>query len=151
MTLLKWRADDLARLQQQIVGFDRMFDVFENMITEKSTFPHHNIAKTEENIYTVELAVAGFSQDEIDIEIIDNVLHVRGSKEEKSDTNYLHKGIATRSFHKTIRLAETVEVKGADLEHGILKIHLENIVPEVKKPKKISIGKVAGKQELLME
>jgi molecular chaperone IbpA len=133
------------------VGFDRMFDVFENIITEKSTFPHHNIAKTEDNHYTVELAIAGFNQEEIDIEILKGTLHIRGSKEEKTEVNYLYRGIATRSFHKTIQLADTVEVKGAELENGILKIYLENTVPEEKKAKKITIGKVASKQQLLNE
>lgn len=151
MTLTKWGSNDLNRLSQSLVGFERMFDVFENMVTEKTTFPHHNIAKPEDNKYVVELAVAGFTQDDIDIEIVDSTLHIRGEKEEKTDVGYLYKGIATRSFHKTIRLTDTIEVKGADLEHGILKIYLENLVPEEKKPKKIAIGNVASKQQLLTE
>lgn len=151
MTLTKWRAADMDRLTQSLVGFERMFNVFDGLVTEKTTFPHHNIAKPEDNKYVVELAVAGFTQDDIDIEIVNGTLHIRGQKEDKSDVPYLFKGIATRTFHKTIQLADTIEVRGAELEHGILTIHLENIVPEEKKAKKITIGKVAAKQQLLTE
>lgn len=150
MTLTKWHAADMNRLTQSLVGFDRMLDAFDGLLTEKSTFPHHNIVKLEDNKYVVELAIAGFTQDEIDIEIADGTLHIRGQKEDKTEVNYLYRGIATRSFHKSIRLADTVEVIGASLEHGVLRVDLENIVPEEKKPKKISIGKV-GKKQLLVE
>ena len=133
------------------IGFDRIFDAFENAITEKATFPHHNIVKTEDNKYVVELAVAGFGQDEIDIEIDRGTLHIRGAKEEKNEIDYLYHGIATRSFHKTLQLADSVIVNGAEMENGILRVFLENVVPEEKKPKKIQIGKVVGKQQLLTE
>lgn len=133
------------------VGFDRIFNVFENMVTEKTNFPHHNISKVSDNNYIVELAVAGFSQNEIDIEIVDGILNIRGSKEDKTEEQYLYRGIASRSFHKSIRLADTVEVRGAELENGILKVYLENILPEEKKPVKINIGKVTTKKQLLQE
>jgi molecular chaperone IbpA len=146
MTLIR---SPFGTLLPSTVGFDRVFDAFEDMISEKSTaFPHHNIVKTEDNKYIVELAVAGFTQDDIDIEIHNGTLHIKGSKEHNETANYLYRGIATRSFHKSIRLADTVEVIGASLEHGILKIELENIVPDEKKPKKIAIGKVSTKQLL---
>lgn len=152
MTLTKWHAADMNRLTQSLVGFDRMFDAFDGLLTEKSTYPHHNIVKTGDNKYVVELAVAGFTQDEIDIEIQNSTLHIRGENKVVEDkvVEYLHRGIAARSFHKSIRLADTVEVVGASLEHGILSVELENIVPEEKKPKKIAIGKV-GKKQLLVE
>lgn len=148
MTLIR---SPYGTLLPTTVGFDRMFNVFENMVTEKSNFPHHNIIKTEENKYQVELAVAGFAQDDIDIEITDGVLNIRGSKEDKTEVDYLYRGIATRSFHKSIRLADTVEVRGAELENGILKVYLENILPEEKKSVKIPIGKSTSKKQLLTE
>lgn len=148
MTLIR---SPYGTLLPSTVGFDRIFNVFENMVTEKSNFPHHNISKTSENNYVVELAVAGFSQDDIDIEITDGVLNIRGSKEDKTEVEYLYRGIATRSFHKSIRLADTVEVRGADLENGILKVYLENVLPEEKKPVKIPIGKTTSKKQLLTE
>lgn len=151
MTLTKWRASDLDHLTKSLIGYERMFDVFDTLVTEKTTFPHHNIAKPEDNKYVVELAVAGFTQDDIDIELENGTLHIRGQKEDRSEVDYIFKGIATRSFHKTIQLADTIEVRGAELEHGILKVYLENVIPEEKKPKKIAIGNVAAKQQLLTE
>jgi molecular chaperone IbpA len=152
-TFHKFLANDLNRIAERAVGFDRMFDVFENMVTEKSTYPHHNIIKTGQETYLVELAVAGFAESDISIELEKNVLHIRGEKEETEFTQefeYLHRGIATRSFHKTIQLADTIEVGDASLEHGILRVFLQNIIPEEKKPKKIPI-KSMGKKQLLTE
>jgi molecular chaperone IbpA len=152
MTFHKFVANDLNRIAQQAVGFDRMFDVFENMVAEKSTYPHHNIIKTGQETYLVELAVAGFDDKDISIELEKNVLHIRGDKAEELDPDfeYLHRGIATRSFHKTIQLADTIEIDDAVLENGILRLFLQNIIPEEKKPKKIPITK-AGKKQLLTE
>jgi molecular chaperone IbpA len=148
MTLIR---SPYGTLLPSTVGFDRIFNVFENMVTEKTNFPHHNIIKTTDNTYVVELAVAGFAQEEIDIEIADSVLNIRGEKTVATpDVEYLHRGIATRSFHKTVRLADTVEVTGADLENGILKVYLENKVEE-KKAIKVRIGKTTGKKQLLQE
>lgn len=149
MTLIR---SPYGTLLPSTVGFDRMFNVFENMVTEKTNFPHHNIIKTSENNYVVELAVAGFTQDEIDIEIVDSTLNIRGEqiRNEPTTYEYMHRGIATRSFHKTVRLADTVEVTGADLENGILKVYLVNKVEE-KKSVKVKIGNTTGKKQLLQE
>lgn len=149
MTLIR---SPYGTLLPSTVGFDRIFNVFENMVTEKTNFPHHNIIKTSDSTYVVELAVAGFAQEEIDIEIVDSVLNIRGEqlRNEPTSFEYLHRGIATRSFHKTVRLADTVEVSGADLENGILKVYLENKVEE-KKAIKVKIGKTTGKKQLLQE
>lgn len=149
MTLIR---SPYGTLLPSTVGFDRIFNVFENMVTEKTNFPHHNIIKTSDNTYVVELAVAGFAQEEIDIEIVDSVLNIRGEqlRNEPTAFEYLHRGIATRSFHKTVRLADTVEVTGADLENGILKVYLENKVEE-KKAIKVKIGNTTGKKQLLQE
>jgi molecular chaperone IbpA len=131
-------------LYQSTLGFDKFFDDVEKLLTmdiQKSTFPPHNILKLDDTRYIVELAIAGFSKDEIDISVNAGVLTVKGEKEDKeSDVQYLHKGIGTRSFTKTITVADTIEVKGAEFKDGILRIGLENIIPEHKKPRKIEIG-----------
>jgi len=131
-------------LYQSTLGFDKFFDDVEKLLTmdiQKSTFPPHNILKLDDTRYIVELAIAGFSKDEIDISVNAGVLTVKGEKEDKeSDVQYLHKGIGTRSFTKTITVADTIEVKGAEFKDGILRIGLENVVPEHKKPRKIEIG-----------
>jgi molecular chaperone IbpA len=130
-----------------MIGFERFDDVF-NTLDESPRFPHHNIVKTADNEYTVELAVAGFSDDDIDIQLANNVLSIKGKMEKLDDKNYLHRGIATRSFHKTITVTDTVEVVGAELHNGILSVNLRNVIPEEKLPKKIPIRSVSGKQLL---
>lgn len=133
-------------LHHSTLGFDRFFDEVEKMLNVDvtktvSNFPPHNIIKLDDSRYVVELAVAGFSKDEIDISVDENVLTVKGVKDEKETTvEYLHKGIGTRSFTKTLTIADTIEVKGAEFKDGILRIGLENIIPEHKKPRKIEIG-----------
>jgi len=130
-----------------VIGFDRFDDIF-SAIDESPRFPHHNIVKNTDNEYTVELAVAGFSDDDIDIELANNVLSIKGKMDKMEDKNYLHHGIATRSFHKTITVTDTVEVVGAELYNGILSVNLRNIIPQEKLPKKIPINTVSGKQLL---
>ena len=130
-----------------MIGFERFDDVF-NTLDESPRFPHHNIVKTADNEYTVELAVAGFSENDIDIELANNVLSIKGKLEKVDDKNYLHRGIATRSFHKTITVTDTVEVVGAELHNGILSVNLKNIIPQEKLPKKIPVKSVSGKQFL---
>ena len=131
-------------LYQSTLGFDKFFDDVEKLLTmdiQKSTFPPHNILKLDDTRYIVELAIAGFSKDEIDISVNAGVLTVKGEKEDKeNEVQYLHKGIGTRSFTKTLTIADTIEVKGAEFKDGILSIGLENIIPEHKKPRKIEIG-----------
>lgn len=133
-------------LTTSTLGFERFFDDVERLLStdvQKSTnsFPPHNILKLDDNLYIVELAVAGFSKEEIDIEVADGILTIRGEKREKVDElQYLHRGIGTRSFTKSLTVADTIEVKGAEFKDGILKIGLENIIPEHKKPRKIQIG-----------
>ena len=131
-------------LYHSTLGFDKFFDDVEKLLTmdiQKSTFPPHNILKLDDTRYIVELAIAGFSKDEIDISVNAGVLTVKGEKEDKeNEVQYLHKGIGTRSFTKTITVADTIEVKGAEFKDGILRIGLENVIPEHKKPRKIEIG-----------
>ena len=146
-------------LSQSTLGFDRFFDDVEkllNMDVQKtiSNFPPHNIIKVDDTRYVVELAVAGFSKDEIDISVNQGELTVKGDKTGDADkVQYLHKGIGTRSFTKTLTIADTIEVRGAEFKDGILRIGLENIVPDSKKPRKIEIGESLKefKPQLLQE
>lgn len=130
-----------------MIGFDRFDDIFDT-IDHTPRYPHHNIVKTAENEYTVELAVAGFSENDIEIQLANNVLSISGKMEKSENKNYLHHGIATRSFHKTITVTDTVEVVGAELHNGILSVNLKNVIPEEKLPKKIPIKTSSGKQFL---
>jgi molecular chaperone IbpA len=146
-------------LTQSTLGFDKFFDDVERLMSmdvqkSVSNFPPHNILKLDESHYIVELAVAGFSKDEIDISVENGTLTVKGVKEEKESTvQYLHKGIGTRSFTKTLTISDTIEVRGAEFKDGILRIGLENIIPEHKKPRKIEIGESLKefKPQLLQE
>ena len=140
-----------THLYPSVVGFDRLLDTFDTMLTEKpTTFPPHNIVKVDENNYLVELAVAGFDESEVTIEVLKNTLTIKGEKDLDDTRNYLHRGIGTRSFKKTVTLAETVQVDGASLENGILTVKLVNIVPVEKLPVKIAINTVS-KPQLLQE
>jgi molecular chaperone IbpA len=133
-------------LAHTTLGFERFFDDVERLLASdvakvSSSFPPHNILKLDESRYVVELAVAGFSKDEIEITVENGSLTVKGERKEKdADVQYLHRGIGTRSFTKTLTVADTIEVKGAEFKDGILRIGLENIIPEHKKPRKVEIG-----------
>lgn len=105
------------------------------------TYPPYNIRKVDENKYVIELAVAGFGKQDLEIELQDGTLKIAGNvQNEETDDNYIFKGIANRAFTRAFTLADTVEVKNADLVNGMLKIWLERFIPEDKKPKKINIG-----------
>jgi molecular chaperone IbpA len=137
------------QLRPVTVGFDNAFDHFERMfdtdfLTTMPSFPHYNIVKTAENKYNVELALAGYSKKDIEIELKEGVLTIKSvkSKEEKEveDNNgVLHQGIAKRYFSKAFTIADDVEVKGAELKDGLLKISMERIIPEHRKAKTINI------------
>lgn len=150
------------RLRQSFVGFDDIFDQMfnENNLKPSQTYPPHNILsakneRTSDSFTWIELAVAGFREDEINIEVNNNVLSISGKKEKESSSQenatYMHKGIATRSFKKEFTLGEHVEVTGAELDHGILSVYLKKEIPEHKKPKQIKIGAPRGDPKLLME
>ena len=108
------------------------------------TYPPYNIKKTGENTYVIELAVAGFGKQDLELEMQDGVLTIKGNVKSDEATEYLFKGIAERAFTRQFTLADTVEVKNADLINGMLKIWLERFIPEEKKPKKIDIGAPNG-------
>jgi molecular chaperone IbpA len=135
-----------GNLYPSTLGFETILRDIESIMqnsveTVSDKFPPHNIIKVNDTHYMVELAIAGFDEKEIDITVKDGLMTVKGEKQQAdNEVNYLHKGIGTRSFSKTIRLADTIEVEGAAFKNGILSIGLENIIPESKKPKKIEIG-----------
>ena len=134
---------DIPSIQRFAVGFDRMFDELSRTAgtLNASNYPPYNIIKETETIWKIEVAVAGFDESELDVEIINNELVVTGAvnKENKVEQQYLHQGIAGRDFERTFALADNVEVKGAAVKNGILTVTLEHIVPESAKPKKIAI------------
>jgi molecular chaperone IbpA len=136
----------------QFVGLERLLKDMEMSTSDyqlSTKYPPHNIIKYNDNEYVVELAVAGFSREELEITVEDCVLIMTGTKGEfDNEIEYLHKGISAKSFRKTIKLAETVIVKDAEFIDGILSVYLENIIPEHRKPKKILIGD--GKQDVEM-
>ena len=124
------------------VGFDSMFDRLFGDIQRTETasgFPPYNIRKDEEDLYTIEMAVAGFAKDDLEAELKDGVLTVR-SKPDQEEGEYLHRGIAKRAFSRSFTLSDDVVIKGADLVNGMLTINLEKIVPEEKKARMIEIG-----------
>jgi molecular chaperone IbpA len=130
-------------LFHQTLGFENFIRDVEKILdseVKQSTFPPHNIIKADDNKYVVELAVAGFTKDEIDIQVQEGNLTIKGDKKDKDDSTYLHRGIGTRSFTKVITIADTIEVRGAEIKDGILRVGLENVIPEHKKPRKIEIG-----------
>jgi molecular chaperone IbpA len=134
--------NDLFTLAPFTVGFDDMFDRFnqiKNNLAKQASYPPYNISKVDENKYLIEMAVAGFGKTDLELELQDGVLSVKGTTKESADT-YFHKGIANRGFTRNFTLADTIEVKNADLLNGMLKIWLENIIPEHKKPKSIPIN-----------
>ena len=133
---------DFERALGITVGFDSMFyRLFgdSHRLETASSFPPYNIRKDGEEKYTIEMAVAGFSQEDLEIELKEGVLTVM-SKSEKEEKEYLHRGIAKRAFSRSFTLSDDIVVKGADLVNGMLTIDLERIVPEEKKARLIEIG-----------
>ncbi len=136
------------------VGFDRIFDRITRMheTTTKATgYPPYNIMRNTDTQYSIEMAVAGFTEADLDITLKEGILTVKGNAEAKEDKNYVHRGIAARSFVRTFTLADTIEISGASLENGMLIIGLENMIPEEKKERKIAISSYKSKPELLVE
>jgi molecular chaperone IbpA len=132
------------------IGFDKVLSKLASSTPGQSNnYPPYNIIKTEENHYELQLAIAGFSLEDLEVELKDGLLVVEGKKEDEDKAEYIHKGISARAFRRTFTLADTIVVNSADLKDGILTILLENIVPEEKRPRKIAIGH--SKPELLVE
>ncbi len=145
MTQFNIRTLDLPSLHRSAIGFDRMFEELNRTFanSKQGNYPPHNIVQVNETNFVVEVAVAGFAESEINVELADNVLTVTGEKVKDlttpSDPKYLHQGISNRNFARDFTLADNVEVRGAVVENGILSVSLELVVPEEKKPKKIAL------------
>ena len=134
---------DLQKMMGFSVGFDSIFDRFFDMDTTRdSGYPPYNIRKINEVQYVIEIALAGFSKDDIEVELTEGNLAVRSKKEEETngDDSFVHKGIAKRSFLRSWTLSDDIIVQGADLKDGMLIINLEKVIPDEKKPRLIQIG-----------
>ena len=139
---------DLSPLYRSSIGFDRMGSLLDNALRSQKAgvgFPPYDIEVTGEDRYAITLAVAGFDESELDIQVEKGVLSVRGKKaEEVEDKSYLYRGIANRSFERKFNLADHVEVSGADLKNGLLTISLVREIPEAMKPRSIAINQGAA-------
>ena len=127
----------LAQLSKALVGFDRYFTAPSH---QNGNYPPHNIVKYSETQYGIEVAVAGFSKEEITVEVDQDQLMITGKKAATTDSvEYLHRGLAARDFEQSFTLAEYMEVKGAEVKDGMLKIEIERIIPEALKPRQIEV------------
>lgn len=151
------RMYDFAPLSRSSIGFDRMFDLLNSRGWEnQDDYPPYDIIRTGDETYRIALAVAGFTEKEISITAQQNMLTIAGQKGETAQHEYLHRGIAARPFEHKFSLEDHVEVEGASYENGLLQIDLVRRVPEVMKPRRISIGaggdvkeeKRAGREQL---
>jgi len=124
------------------LGFEKLFDDLDKFSTEvKGTqYPPYNIKRIDELNYLIEIAIAGFSKDDLDITVEHNKLYVKGNKNTEDTSEYVHKGIATRNFERNFVLANTIEVSSATMENGMLLIQLKNNIPEHKLPRSIKIS-----------
>ena len=138
------RPIDFAPFYRSTVGFDRLFDLLDSasgVDAGVAAYPPYNIERLGENEYRITMAVAGFGEDELKIDVKEQTLNVRGDKKaEDKESAYLHRGIATRAFDRRFQLADHVEIKGAGLKDGLLHIDLVRNVPERLKPRSIAIG-----------
>lgn len=141
---------DLNPLYRSTVGFDRLFSMLDNVSGQDGaapSYPPYNIERLADNIYRISMAVAGFTEQDLSIEVKENTLTVKGEKseQEQDEKDYLHRGIASRAFERTFQLADYMQVKGASLEHGLLHVELYREIPEAKKPRQIAISSASDK------
>jgi len=136
------RTFDLAPLYRSTVGFDRVFDLLDSAgKSEAVGYPPYNIERLDENDYRITLAVAGFGEEDLDLELREHTLTITGSRSDADNgREFLYQGIAGRSFERRFQLAEHVKVAGASLNNGLLNIELQREIPEAKKPRKIAIN-----------
>ncbi|MBO6882533.1 MAG: Hsp20 family protein [Marivita sp.] len=139
------RGYDFAPLYRATVGFDQIADLMDRVLTtevSQPTYPPYNIEKTADDAYRISIAVAGFSDEDLTVEVKDGALHVSARKvDEDEGRTYLHRGIATRAFQRRFHLADHVRVVGASHENGMLHIDLQREIPEALKPRRIAIAK----------
>nr|WP_088561798.1 Hsp20 family protein [Arboricoccus pini] len=138
------REFDLSPLFRSSVGFDRLDKLFETAMRDAgrdSSYPPYNIVKTGEQTYRITMALAGFGEEDLDLQVENNVLTVRGQiREVEKDLEYLHRGIAQRAFEHRFQLADHVRIVDAGLDKGLLNIRLERVIPDAMKPRKIELG-----------
>ncbi|MEQ9125988.1 MAG: Hsp20 family protein [Alphaproteobacteria bacterium] len=145
------RTIDFAPLYRGAVGFDRLLNMFENIErADEGGYPPYNIEKTGDDGYRITLAVAGFGDQDLSIEVKEDQLTVAGGIAEPKDESrvFLHRGIAARSFRRVWRLADHVEVVGASLENGLLHVDLERRVPEAKKARRVEIDSASAPKQI---
>lgn len=143
---LSLRSLDIPAIHKFGIGFDNMFDELMRVTNQQlnSNYPPHNVIKTGEQTVTIEIAVAGFEEGEIDITVDKNIMTISGSKSATTETlqpevEYLHRGLSSRDFRQHFQLSEHVEIRNAVIKNGVLSVYLERIVPEDKKPRTVAI------------
>ncbi|MFM5267094.1 Hsp20 family protein [Aeromonas caviae] len=135
------RSIDFSPLYRSAIGFDRLATLIESAASNGNAgYPPYNIEQLGDSDYRISMAVAGFTQEELELSFQENLLTVKGSKQAETERNYLYQGIAERGFERRFQLADYVRVKGADLKNGLLHIDLVREVPEAMKPRKIEIN-----------
>jgi molecular chaperone IbpA len=141
---LTLRSFDIPQIHKFGIGFEPIFEELMRVsgAQTQTNYPPHNVIKTGENTVTIEVAVAGFAEGEIDIQVDKRTLTISGEqiREESADWEYLHRGISSRNFTQNFSLADHVEVKSASIRNGILRVYLERTIPEADKPKSIAIN-----------
>jgi molecular chaperone IbpA len=139
MTNFKYQ-DPFKNFEKMFIGFEELSKIQEELVKNINSYPFYNIKKVEDNKYAIEMAVAGFGKSNIDITIVDNKLVVKGLTHDNStDDDYLFKGVSTKPFTRMFALSDQIEVQSSELVNGMLKIYLEKIIPEDKKPRKIEV------------
>ncbi|MFT3811723.1 MAG: Hsp20 family protein [Micropepsaceae bacterium] len=133
---------DLSPLYRSTVGFDRLFNLLDGVNdAQGQSYPPYNIERLGENDYRITMAVAGFAETDLSIEVKESALTITGKRaDDDKKQAYLHQGIAARAFERRFQLADHVEVTGAKLEHGLLHVELKRVIPDAKKPRRIEIG-----------
>ncbi|MGY3969519.1 Hsp20 family protein [Aeromonas enteropelogenes] len=135
------RSIDFSPLYRSAIGFDRLANLIESAASNGNAgYPPYNIEQLGDSDYRISMAVAGFTQEELELSFQENLLTVKGNKQADTERNYLYQGIAERGFERRFQLADYVRVKGADLKNGLLHIDLVREVPEAMKPRKIEIN-----------
>ena len=145
------RQFDFSPLYRATVGFDQIADMFDRVLTsdnQTSNYPPYDIEKVDEDAYRISIAVAGFSEADLNVEVRENTLFISVGKTDEKQKNYLYRGIATRSFERRFQLADYVNVCGANHADGMLHIDLKREVPEALKPRKIQISNGSSNQTI---
>ena len=135
--MVNFEVDTFSR---QAIGFDRLFDVMNNIRGTDTNYPPYDIIKKDEETFIIEFALSGFKKDDLNIVVKENHLTIKGDYVRGDDAEYLHKGIAKRSFTRDFVLADTLNVEDVTFNEGILRVTLKQIIPEEQKPRKININ-----------